>query len=546
MEKVRCISYIRFSKNTQAQGDSLRRQTKLSEDWLAKHPEAELDTSINIRDLGVSAFKGKNRQAGLGVFLEAVEQGRILPGTILLVESLDRLSRQQITEALTLMLGIIEKGIRIITLMDGHEFNQRNINEPAQLMFSIMIMARAHEESATKSARVSAAWRAKQSKADKEVISAHGPSWLRLGENRKWKVIPEKAAIIRRMAKMYIDGNGTIQICHTFNKEGVPTLNERTDSWNIAGPIKVLKSRSLIGEYQPMKYRKPFGEVIPNYYPEIISKADFSRIQQILDRNGASAKKKAGGRGGVCNLFTYVAKCMVCGSSMHYYYTPRNNYLWCSKAKRGMGCTNVSWNYKDFEARFLGMVDEVLSITNNEDARVRELRDLIVEADDAMVKLKKRIQGWQDAIGDATTKSIRVGLIQRLEDAEAECDSLKKRQNDWSNSLRILSSQSVEHDLHELKELIKNSKNEAVRRKLIAQIRILVDRIEIHTGSKVAQVVFKNGYLKTICGKGANSETVNGVLGEKVFYRGNWDDEVDVESHADELGNIITEFVPKK
>ena len=51
-------SYLRFSSAEQAKGDSIRRQTKLRDDWLAKSG-AMLDTSLTLTDAGVSGYTGQ-------------------------------------------------------------------------------------------------------------------------------------------------------------------------------------------------------------------------------------------------------------------------------------------------------------------------------------------------------------------------------------------------------------------------------------------------------------------------------------------------------
>src|SRR5215467_1963131 len=95
----RAYSYIRFSTPEQAKGDSLRRQTELSERYAREHG-LTLDDKLTFRDLGKSAFRGKNAQEGeLGDFIKAVEDGRIKRGSYLLVENLDRLSRQPARKA---------------------------------------------------------------------------------------------------------------------------------------------------------------------------------------------------------------------------------------------------------------------------------------------------------------------------------------------------------------------------------------------------------------------------------------------------------------
>ena len=80
------FSYLRFSSPQQAKGDSIRRQTEATADWCERHGVA-LDTSLSLRDEGVSAFRGKHRENpdvnGLGAFLAAVNGGRVPPGSFL-------------------------------------------------------------------------------------------------------------------------------------------------------------------------------------------------------------------------------------------------------------------------------------------------------------------------------------------------------------------------------------------------------------------------------------------------------------------------------
>jgi DNA invertase Pin-like site-specific DNA recombinase len=100
-------SYVRFSTPEQIKGDSLRRQLAASEAYAEAHG-LELDSSLSMRDLGVSAYRGANRTKGaLGAFLKQVEMGAIPAGSVLLVESLDRLTREQAVDAHRLFLSII-------------------------------------------------------------------------------------------------------------------------------------------------------------------------------------------------------------------------------------------------------------------------------------------------------------------------------------------------------------------------------------------------------------------------------------------------------
>ena len=132
-------SYIRFSTPEQARGDSHRRQLELSQRYAQEHG-IELDTSLQLNDFGISAFRGHNAISGrLGSFLEAVETGKVKPGSVLLVESLDRLSRSEVMTSLNLFTQLLGQGISIVTLADSREYTRESINDIGNLIYSLFI-----------------------------------------------------------------------------------------------------------------------------------------------------------------------------------------------------------------------------------------------------------------------------------------------------------------------------------------------------------------------------------------------------------------------
>lgn len=62
MQKT-AYSYIRFSSPDQAAGDSLRRQTEKAQNYCEQNG-LTLDERFTLRDLGVSAFHGRNAHRG--------------------------------------------------------------------------------------------------------------------------------------------------------------------------------------------------------------------------------------------------------------------------------------------------------------------------------------------------------------------------------------------------------------------------------------------------------------------------------------------------
>lgn len=155
----KAIAYMRFSSPGQMSGDSLNRQRRLIAEWLKVNSDYYLDT-ITYEDLGLSAFKGKHAQSGaFSEFLDAIEHGYILPGTTLLVESLDRLSREKVGEAIERLKLILNHGIDVITLCDNTVYNIDSLNDPYSLIKAILIAQRANEESEIKSSRVKLSWK---------------------------------------------------------------------------------------------------------------------------------------------------------------------------------------------------------------------------------------------------------------------------------------------------------------------------------------------------------------------------------------------------
>ena len=179
----KAYSYIRFSTPKQVQGDSYRRQIQQAIDYCAKH-NLELDEKA-IEDFGVSGFRGSNWTDGaLGRFIEAVKSGAIAKGSYLLVESMDRLSRQKVLKAFSQFIEILNAGIAVVTLSDGEIFratDDGNNFDFAKLIISIVYMARANDESEMKSRRSRAAWsngRKEARESNKVMTNSRLPTWL--------------------------------------------------------------------------------------------------------------------------------------------------------------------------------------------------------------------------------------------------------------------------------------------------------------------------------------------------------------------------------
>ena len=356
-------SYVRFSSPKQLKGDSLRRQAAASADYCRRNG-LRLDSSMTLKDMGVSAYRGRNvKEGALAAFLEAVQNGQIPTGSVLIVESIDRLSREQIGDALSLFISILSSGVNIVTLSPEREYSKASINNIAVLIEPIIYMSRAHEESATKGQRVGAAWQRKRQNIGQQKLTASCPRWLELAADRKsFRTIPAAVAIVKRIFKMAADGYGCSMICRKLNAEGLPSIG-RAAHWYKSYLIRILRGREVLGEYQPHSgqsgSRKPIGEPITNYYPRIISDELYYSVQAAMTNRQRQQRGRRGKH--VSNIFTGLLRDSNDKSTLIMTDKGKGvKYLVSSHAQRGIkGSRYISIPYAGFEQIMLNLLIEL-------------------------------------------------------------------------------------------------------------------------------------------------------------------------------------------
>ena len=140
--KPKAYSFLRMSTDLQLKGDSRRRQLQASQAYAEAH-DLDLANDAQLEDIGISAYKGANVKDGaLGQFLAAVKGGHVEKGSYLIVESLDRLSREEILPAHTLFLSIVQSGINLVTLTDQRVYRAKTTGV-VDMITSLVIMERA-------------------------------------------------------------------------------------------------------------------------------------------------------------------------------------------------------------------------------------------------------------------------------------------------------------------------------------------------------------------------------------------------------------------
>lgn len=531
----KAYSYIRFSTPEQQFGDSERRQTELSQKYAEAHG-LTLDENLKYRDLGVSAFDKSNVTSGqLGAFLSAVDSGAVEPGSYLLVESLDRLSRAKITDAFEIFMRIINRGVRIVTLADGMEYSKEKANQQfTDLIISIAVMSRAHEESQTKSKRLKEAWQAKRGRIGDTKLTEMAPAWLKLNKDRTaYSLMPDRVELVQRMFQWSKDGIGSETIARRLNQQGLPTWGTRkADQWHASYIKKVLDNRAVLGEFQPHVLvngkRVPEGDPAPDYFPRIVSDEDFTLAKTARQ----SRRTNSAGRKGqsFSNVFSGILRCGYCNGSMVYvnkgHNGPRARLLVCARAKAGKGCHYVPWEYSQFERSvltyckgldfdaFLQTRDTVKSELTALSARIAVLESSITDNEQKQANILEAIESGAKF---QQFEARMVQLEQNRMKFNAELDETRQKYEQRANAKVDVTAvrASIDGLLQRISELEADELYD-MRARLSQHIKRLIVRIAMYPGGYIEQPFFVERLRAHLVSKGTDTKAADEYIASRL------------------------------
>jgi DNA invertase Pin-like site-specific DNA recombinase len=359
---MQAILYARFSSDAQSAGDSIPRQLRTCTPYI----EAKgwtLETTL--KDEGRSGFKGHHRlpKAALGT-LEREALDGIHAGKVLVIERLDRLSREDHNETYDLIRSLTKNGLSIATVEGDRLYEAYQPIEFAAMIELIVRLRMNHEESAKKASHGRAKWEARRTAmvTTKKPVSALCPAWLRISEDRtRYEVFENRDDTVRLIFALADSGMGSQRIARSLNERGIKPwerfANRTPRAWSRGTLVRMMTDPAVTGDHQPMRMengkRVPEGDPIRNYYPRVVAPDLFARVSAAA----ADRKSVAGNKADVPNLVAGLAYCATCGAKMNYRNDRRAGYvrvrdgveqtptktkaasLVCPIAKDG-GCTN--------------------------------------------------------------------------------------------------------------------------------------------------------------------------------------------------------------
>jgi Recombinase len=186
------------------------------------------------------------------------------------------------------------------------------------------------------------------------------PSWLDLSEDRRSFVfVPQKADTVRKIFELCVSGLGSYSIAKLLERQKIPAFGP-SGKWDSTTIDNILKSRAVLGEYQPKSYAGgskkgiPIGDPVPNYYPSVVDRVLFAEAQQARRRHLVTGRGRKGNE--LANLFTGLATCAYCGSAIKFHRNGPSRNMICEQVLRDLGCVRVGWSYKGLENSILSFI----------------------------------------------------------------------------------------------------------------------------------------------------------------------------------------------
>jgi hypothetical protein len=256
----------------------------------------------------------------------------------------------------------VSSGIHLVTLTNGEAYSLARLErEPEAILLVVLELIRANKESVRKSELVRDAKARKKKRLiehglDGQPYTKQTPAWITWNEQEKnYKPIPERAAIVKEMFERMDAGDGLMRIARELNERGVPTWTQagkrRTaDHWRTSYIRKVITSTAPIGTLtlhttnhdENTKARKdePMAPV-ENLFPAAVDAELYWRVNRRLStkaprgRHATQAPK---------SIVSGIAFCATCGRAATRVAKGTNGahvYLVCSGANmRAGGCTS--------------------------------------------------------------------------------------------------------------------------------------------------------------------------------------------------------------
>ncbi len=408
MGKRRVAAYARVSTNSEEQKTSYEAQVTYYTDYIQSKSDWEF---VDVyADKGITGTSTKRREQ-FNDMIEAALAGKI---DLIITKSVSRFARNTVDTLTTIRL-LKERGVEVYF----EEQNIYTLDSKGELLLTIMSSI-AQEESRNISENVTWGQRKRFSDGKVSMPYKHFLGY-RKGEDGEPEIIPEEAETVRRIYRLFLEGQTPYGIKVILEADGILTPAKKT-RWQTGTILSILTNEKYKGDallqktfcvdFLTKKMKVNEGEVqqyyVENSHPAIVTAEMYDMVQQELAR-----RKMAGRQHNGTSCFSGKVLCGCCGGvygSKVWHSTDKyRRVIWqCNaKFKDRHKCDTPHLSEEAIQQKFLGAFGQLLA------DRAFILED--TEAIMAQLTATEALEAEADALRDEmniTNELIRQAIVQ--------------------------------------------------------------------------------------------------------------------------------------
>lgn len=482
MKKV--ATFSRVSTEREEQKSSIKNQEEIYETWIERNKWVLYKSYV---DDGISGTKAYKRVQ----WLKMLEDGKKKKYDILLCKSYSRFGRNMI-ETLGAIKELRENGIRIIFIEDSLD------SEADATKFGLFSWI-SEQESQNTSKRIKTVF--EHFKDIGKVYNCIAPYGYEYDKDKKNFIINEiEAAVVKRIFKLYLQGNGTGKIAKILQDEGVPS--KKGGVWRNNTVKNVITNEVYTGVLVQNKTQTidvtikkskqiPKEEWIKHYnnHEAIIDDETFLQANKIYKVNSEKAHKARYSIAGTerasnASLFSNLLKCC-CGSSMTIRRKKNRKpfYNCIEYEKKGVSCGhNSNFIQEEVLVEYIKEKLDILVENNFEDIVIVDKNDVKVSLENDMREVQRQIDK-QVLLSNNLLNLYSEGTINAIQ-FKLQNESISNTLNTLINNKQVLEEKldsMPEDNVKNLKKTVEAIVKVPVEKWSNAMLKEVIDKIEVNT-----------------------------------------------------------------
>jgi DNA invertase Pin-like site-specific DNA recombinase len=391
------------------------------------------------------------------------------------VEAWDRLGRMIPNKQIRLIEELLETGVNIGIVRLNDTFTYEDFGTHKWTILSTFVML-AYQESKQKGERVARAWKSRRDRvrAGNGSLPCQPPAWCEVANYEKGKggtvrLIPERAAAVRRIYQLAGQGYGAVRIIQQLTTEKIKPFSRH---WTRAYVHRILTERLALGEIQLFdREGNPDGEPIKGYLPAVVGEDEYAVAQAALKGrkvNGRSARDSKH-----VNVFKGMLVHARDGGPFHLHLTGSGGLALRNRSGDLGTDRNYTFPYPVFEAGILALLKEVdprdvLPHARQEANQAQVLRD-------QLAVIRSDIASIQEDMRARYNKALKVVLDDKVAEEEEVATRLQEEL-----ARRARTAERDWEELPNLAALVKEGGDEA-RLRLRPVLRRVIDSVWLLT-----------------------------------------------------------------